>query len=820
MLRFTITITLLFFLQSSFAQNTVKGKITGKVIDSLTKTPVDFATVTVFKDDSKTPFNGISTDPKGNFAFNNLPDGDYRLSVDFVGYHRKVFAKITISSNSPAIALGSIFFSATSQQLQGVKITGKAPIVQNKIDKMVYNTANDLTAQGGVALDVLKKVPMVSVDIDGNVELQGNASVRFLINGKPSSIFGASLADALQSIPASQIKSIEVITSPGAKYDANGTGGIINIVLKDNNVEGVNGSVNLSAGTRLENGSVNLNARKGKFGVGVFFSGNEQLNSTTKNSSNNLSYNNTRDTLSRLIQNGSNPFTRSSYQSGLNFTWSISPKDELTANFGYEHFGNHGTGFTSQDQQTLLSSGNVISDIMSSRNSASRFSANSTDLSLGYKKTFKKEGQELDFLYTSSTGNNSNTASQVTDYLNGNFPSQGVSSNNPGKTHETEIAVDYTHPISKAFTIEAGAKAIIENLDGSVGTDSLLNDGSYAANSNQTYSFLYKRNVYAGYLSSSFSLFNGFLDGKAGLRYERTSSTTSNIAGSNIPGYNTFAPSLTVQHKFDDSQSIKFAYSYRIERPEYNQINPFLNVSDPHNISTGNPLLKPEIGKKFELGYNKSWNGGGNIYFAGFFQRNTDDIQSITTHYTIYNANGTDYNNVYLSQRFNLGSQTSIGANIFGSVPVTSKFNLRANIQLGERINSTPGITTVRGFGYRINLNASYDFGHNLIAEAFGNYNSSQKNILSTRPAFFFYNIAVRKQFLNKNASIGLTAANPFSKYVTQQITSFGPNFSSTSFRMIPLQSFGITVSYKFGKLAFKKNDKEENNAPQADVGN
>lgn len=815
--RFSITITLLFCLFSSYAQNSVKGKITGKVIDSLTKVPVDFATVTVFKAGSNTPFNGISTDPKGNFTLANLPNGDYRLSVDFIGYHRKVFNKISINGSAATIAMGNILFSSTSQQLQGVKITGKAPVVQNKIDKMVYNTANDLTAQGGVALDVLKKVPMVSVDIDGNVELQGNASVRFLINGKPSSIFGANLADALQSIPASQIKSIEVITSPGAKYDASGTGGIINIVLKDNNVQGINGSANLSAGTRLQNGSVNLNARKGNIGVGVFFSGNEQLNTTTKNSSDNLSYNNTRDTLSRLLQNGSSPFTRSSYQTGLNFNWSITPKDELIATFGYDHFGNHGTGFTSQDQQTLLSSGNVLSDIRSNRSSASRFSANSTDLSLGYKKTFKKEGQELDLLYTSSAGTNSNTASQVTDYLNGNFPSSGVHSNNPGKTHETEISADYTHPFSKTFTVEAGGKVTIDNLNGSIGTDSLLNNGNYGMNSNQTYSFLYKHNVYAGYLSSSFSLFNDFLEGKGGLRYERTSATTSSIAGTAIPGYNTFAPSFTVQHKFDDTQSIKFAYSYRIERPEYNQINPFLNVSDPHNISTGNPLLKPEIGQKYELGYSKTFNGGGNIYFAGFYQRNTDDIQSITTHYDIYSANGTDYNNVYLSQRFNLGSQTSVGANVFGSLPI-GKLNLRSNIQAGKRTNRTPGIATVGAFAYKINLNASYDFGHDFIAEAFGNYNSTQKNILSNKPSFFFYNIALRKQFLNKNASLGLTAANPFNKNMNQQITSFGSNFSAASLRMISIQSFGITLSYKFGKLAFKKN-KDDNNIQQPDLG-
>ncbi|MDB5288331.1 MAG: Ferric enterobactin receptor precursor [Mucilaginibacter sp.] len=814
LMRHILIIILFFFcLNNAFAQISAnQGKITGKVTDSLTKAPVDFATISIFKEGSKSPFNGISTDPKGNFIVAGLPDGEYRVMVDFIGYREKAFDHVTISSSATTVSLGNILLSSRSKQLNGVTITAKAPVVENKIDKMVYNAANDLTAQGGVALDVLKKVPMVSVDIDGNVELAGSTSVRFLINGKPSSIFGASLADALQSIPASQIKSIEVITSPGAKYDANGTGGIINIVLKDNKFQGVNGSINLSAGTRLENGSLNLNARKGNFGVGVFFSGNEQLNTITKNTTNRTSYSKSRDTINQLFQQGSNPFTRSSYQSGINFNWSITPKDELTATLGYNHFGNHGTGVTNQEQLSQLATGNVLSDILSTRSSASKFSENAIDVSLGYKKTFKKEGQELDVLYTSSYGKNTMDASQVSNYINGGYPSSGIRSYNPGKDHQTEISIDYTDPLSKSFTIETGAKLAMDNFNNNVFTDTLLNNGSYVVNPNQTYSFNYKRNVYAGYLSTSFSLFHDFINGKAGMRYERTSSV-ADYAGSKIPGYNTFAPSFTVQHKLNDSQSIKLSYSYRIERPDYGELNPFYNISDPHNISTGNPLLKPEIGHNYELGYSKNFKNGGNIYLAGFYRNSIDNIQSLSTYYDILNVNGTDYTAVSLTQRFNLGSQKNIGVSLFGSVPVTDKLNLRSNIQLGERKSSTPGLATVSAFAYRINLNASYQFPHDLIAEVFGNYNSSQRNIQSIRPSFFYYNLAIRKQFLNKNASIGLTAANPFAYYLNQKQVLFGSNFNQTNIRLVPVQSFGITVSYKFGKLKFDKN--KENNTPQ-----
>ncbi|MBC6112490.1 TonB-dependent receptor domain-containing protein [Pedobacter fastidiosus] len=820
-MRFLLTILIFIILSdTSFAQTSSgKGKISGTVIDAITKEPIDFATITVFKIGTKEVVNGISSDAKGNFTVSGLPNGIYRVSVDFIGYKATVFDPVTISATAPTVTLGTILVVSTVDQLQSVTVTAKTPIIENKIDKTVYNTANDLTAQNGVALDVLKKVPMVSVDIDGNVELQGSASVRFLINGKPSSIFGASLADALQSIPASQIKSVEVITSPGAKYDANGTGGIINIVLKDNKFQGINGSINYSVGTRLQNGSLNLNIKKGNFGAGVFFSGNQQFNTMSKNTLDRISYNSARDTISKFFQDGNSPQKRASYQTGLNLNWSISSKDELTATLGYNHFNNNTTGVNSQIQEYLLaSSGKTISDLKSLRNSSSNFSANSTDLSLAYKKTFNKDGHELDFLYNASFGNNLVNTSQVSTYQGGNFPTTGLNSSNPGKENETEISVNYALPLNKKFTIESGAKVLIDNLNNSVVTDTLLSTGSYINNTNQSYGFNYRRNVYAAYLSASFTLFKDFITGKAGIRYERTGKV-ADFSGTEIAGYNTFAPSFTLQHKLDDSQSIKLSYTYRIERPDYGDLNPFYNISDPHNISTGNPLLKPEIGNNFELGYSKNFKNGANIYFAGYYRRNSDDMQQLTTYYDILSINGTDYDAVSLTKRLNLGNQTSVGASLFASVPVTDKFNLRTNIQAGNRNNVSPGLAGVSAFSYRANINASYDFGNNLLAEVFGNYNSTQKNLRSTRPAVFNYSLAVRKQFLGKNASIGLTAANPFNRYIKQRQTSFGPNFDQTNLRMVPVQSFGLTLSYKFGKLQFNK-DSREDNAPQLpDVG-
>ncbi|WP_214070396.1 outer membrane beta-barrel family protein [Mucilaginibacter sp. dw_454] len=805
-------ICLLFILIVSFIRVNAQanGRVSGKIIDADTKQPIEYVSISIFKIGVASPFNGSVSHTKGNFVISNIPNGEYSIRIDFMGYKSATIDHIALSNSVRAISLNTISFVPAQTQLQNVTIVGKAPMVENKIDKLVYNAANDLTSQGGAALDVLKKVPQVTVDIDGNVELQGNANIRFLINGKPSSIFGASLTDALQSIPASQIKSIEVVTSPGAKYDANGTGGIINIILKDSKVQGINGAVNLSAGTRLNTASVNLGVRKGNIGVNAFFSGNDQFNTTTITTNDRYTTDNTLNNTTHLYQKGSGNFARSGYQSGLSFNWNISKKDELTASVGFNHFGNHTNGITNQDQMVNESpSENSISDLLSLRNSNSRFNANAIDYSLAYKKTFKKEGQELDVLYNSSQSKNNSYSFQQQDYQTGNFPSSGTMNTNPGKDRETDIAIDYVQPISKNFSLETGVKGVFENINNNVVTDTLA-AGGFVPNADQTYGFNYKRNVYAYYLSAQFSLF-GFFDAKAGLRDEYTN-TRSDFPNAHIPGYNILAPSAILSHKIDPTQSIKVSYSYRIERPDYNDLNPFYNISDPHNISTGNPNLRPEIGHNYELGYNKSYNSGANFYAGVFYRYNTNDIQSYTTQFDTLNVGGTKYTNVFLNQRYNVGTETTEGLSLFGSVPVGNKLNLRANTMFADRITTNPGNPKVSGFTYRLNLNTTYQFDQNLVAEVFGNYNSSQRTIQGTRPAFFSYNLAIRKLFFNKNASIGFTTADPFTKYVDQRSLTSGTNFTQSSLRQVPFRTFGLSLSYKFGKLEFKKEKENDDN--------
>ncbi len=803
------------------AQNGANGKITGKIVDSSTGQPVQYASVSLVLQSENKEVNGITTDEKGAFELTNVPEGTYKLLAFFIGYKTGTWSNIVISKANPKMDLGTIKLASTAAKLKEVTIATDKNTVEYKIDKTVYNVDKDMTSQTGVATDVLKKIPEVEVDVDGNVELQGNADIRFLINGKPSTVFGNNLADVLQSIPASQIQSIEVITSPGAKYDAEGTAGIINIILKKNRAEGIHGNTSLSGGTRLENGSFNLDGRKGNFGAHAYVSGNAQLTSTTINSLNRTGQD-TGSTSSQLNQNGTSNFRREGYQTGVGIDWEISSKDNINADFGYNYFSNNSVGITNSATILTGPSGNILSDMSDIINGSSNFHQQTVDGDIAYKRTFNKKDQELNVLLTTSSTNNYSYYMQTQQAMANDSIVSSSYANNPGVSKETDISVDYTQPVTDDILIETGAKTQLQDITSTSNVyllDPLSDDYSYS--NTQSSSLEYKSNIYAGYLSSDFKLFK-WLNVKTGIRYEYTNinATYSTSGNVNIQPYGTWVPSVAFSHAFKNNQTLKLTYSRRLQRPGYNSLNPFINAGDPQNITAGNPALQPEIGDKIELGYNKFLDKGGNINLTLFYRDNTHDIQPYTTYYPAYKIGDSTYTNVSLTVPENIGHETNIGLNIFGSIPVKKKFNIRTNLSFYQRYIST-GLSTggnISGFNYRLNMNATYQFSKTLSAEAFANYNSTRINAQGTYPAFFTYNFAIRKQLFNEKASLAITATNPFNYYVSQTTNLSGQNFALLIGRQLPYQSFGFNFTYKFGKLEFKKEKEVEDpnlNPPQ-----
>ena len=619
----------------------------------------------------------------------------------------------------------------------------------------------------------------------------------------------------MQSIPASQIKSIEVITNPGAKYDAQGLGGIINIILKQNKAKGINGNLSLTAGTRMENGSFNLTARRGNLGLNAFVSGNERLTSTTPSTSERLSEDTASKTNSLFRQAGDYRFKRHGYQTGIGFDWVFRKKNSFTGSFNYNNFGNNGVGLVNQLLlKTDAASGNTISSIASVSHTSNDFLFQNTDANFNYKRTFDKEDQELEIAINTSSGRNHFSPDNYQVLVPEDSLFYGTRNDNPGRQRETEIKLDYTQPLKKDIILGAGGKFIVSNINSHSDVYSFQPASNEYTFDNGLSNYLtYRQKVYALYAEISLPVFKLF-DAKIGGRFEHTdiNSFYSNAqAQAHTPGYNTFVPSIFFSKKLDDNQTLKLSYSKRIERPDYGDLNPFINTSDPKNISAGNPYLQPEIGHRFEFSYNRNLEKLGTFMITAFYRINDHDIQPYIVFYPSLKVGDSVYNNVAVSTRQNIGSERNAGISIFADFHVNNKFSIRSNLFAFHRhtINALDAGYNSNSFNYRFNLNASYQFPHNYAAEFFGNFSSARNEVQGKYPSFTSYSLALRKQSKNKKTSIALTANNIFGKYVDQRTILYGPNFSVNGLRQIPFRSIGINFTWKFGKLEFSK-EKEE----------
>jgi ferric enterobactin receptor len=802
--------------------NGPSGSITGLVKDSLTGQPLQKASIIAIG--ASDPKNRILTltDDQGRFTLQKLKFDTWSLSIEYIGYAQYQRNAIRLDKSTPTFRTPTILLTPSTSTLQTAVVTASRPLLENKIDRIVYNVDRDVTSQGGVATDVLRKIPQVSVDVNGNVELLGNPSILFLINGKKSTIFGNSIVDALQSIPAAQIQSIEVMSSPGAKYDATGTGGVINIILKKNKSEGFSGAVNATAGTRQENGSVNLSYKNNNVSLSGYFNGSDQLTVSTHSDSRRNSFDTASGSQYFLEQQGNSDFNRHAYRAGLSLDWDLGPKDNIGATIGYNQFGNSNAGLFNQYNTGADKNGTKLYDEYSLRTANTKLQNTSLDLSLDYTKKFHREKEQLNISLAYSTGQNNTSYNQYQQYLTTDSLFSGSTSTNPGRDKLSSFTIDYAWPLAKNFLLETGAKTEIESLisDANVYTFNPV-PYNYFFDNQQSYTSTFRRQVYAGYVSATFSLFH-YLNIIAGIRSEYTVNKAfySNSGHVKIPDYNNLAPSFTIYHAFEDRSTIKFSYAYRLERPEYRDLNPFVNLADPQNITTGNPYIQPEIGHDFQLGYNYNLGKDNTLNIVLLYTHNSPDIKSYTTFYPSYKVGDSVYTNVNVTQRSNIASEDRWGANLGGSFAPLPKLAIRPSVQLYDRItNNIYSIPArISGFEYRWNINANYTFGNGpghgfgngLIAETFASYRSGI-HWQGTTPSFLTYTLALRQPIFGGKGSLGLVAINAFGKNLTQQSIIQGTGFTTNNRLDIPYRSFGLNFLYKFGKIKISKPKEDEN---------
>jgi outer membrane receptor protein involved in Fe transport len=508
-------------------------------------------------------------------------------------------------------------------------------------------------------------------------------------------------------------------------------------------------------------------------------------------------------------------------QTGLGFDWTYNKKNNFNGNFRYEQFSNRASGQNEQEFYDYSPPGNQVNNNSKRAVTSNAFATHAISGSLNYKRTYVREGQELEVSLNTSKNNTTIHAGSEQFLHPTDSLIYGTKNSNQGKETGTEIQADYTQPIKNDVKMGFGGKMVLQHILGLTDVHSLDPlAGEYYYNSTLSNEFDYKQHIYALYSEIQFPL-KSIVDVKIGGRYERTeinaqySNATQKI---NMPGYNTFVPSVYLSRKLTEKQLLKLSYVKRINRPETQDLNPYINTTDPKNISAGNPYLTPEIGHRIELAYNLQFENTGSLMISWFYRSSHNDIQPFNIFYPVLEIGDTTYYNVNYSSSQNIGLEQNTGFNIFTDLRIRNKLSIRPNLFFFYRkiTNTIDAGYNSQSLNYRMNVNVNYEFTKTLVGEFFGNFNSPRNEAQGKYPSYTSYSFAFRKQFWNKKGSIAFLANNPFGKYLSQKTEIFGPNFNTYINRQIPIRSFGINFSWKFGKLEFLKDKNSQENAGNA----
>ena len=595
---FTYFITALLLTAANYsrAQTTLQQrKIYGSVTDSASKAPIEFATIYLKTDKDSLLKTGLSK-ADGKFRFDNLKPAKYRLTITYTGYSE---ANTTIDLTKDETGnTGTIYLAKQSKALNEVTITANKPIVQATSDRIIYDMQADPESKSSNVLDMIHKIPYLSLDANNTVLMEGNTSYKVLINGKPSGMLTNNLTDILRSMPASTVVRIEVITIPPSKYDAEGMAGVINIITNKKVNNGYKGTVNINDNFPAGGPGIgtSFTAQQGKFGINAY-GGGSIYNSPQTSSTNQRITTDTNATV--LKQSGYNKSNSKNVYFGTELSYEIDSLDLLSGNFNISGYRN--TGSSSQTS-TLDSASRLVQgyDLANSN----RGNGGGVDAAINYQLGFRSDKNKLlTFSYQySAYGSNGNTDIDVSNPINYTTPDNTQYNNQNSK--ENTFQVDYTQPLKKV-NMEAGVKAILRDSKSNSEYSSLDSaTDQFVIDPTMGNMFNYTQDVFGAYNSYQFSLKRWSFNG--GLRAEYTyvdadfMSTTSN----SIQNYFNVVPTISVNKSLDANSSFNFGFTQRIRRPSIYRLNPFVDRSDPDFISSGNPNLRPVIMNMLQAGYN------------------------------------------------------------------------------------------------------------------------------------------------------------------------------------------------------------------------
>ncbi|MCB2377479.1 TonB-dependent receptor [Hymenobacter sp. BT635] len=775
-----------------------KGKLSGSVVHEKTGLPVEFATVALLEQTTGKTVDGAICDDKGRFLLTKIGAGLYKVTVTFVGFQPRTVENVAFITEETVVDLGAVKLTPTVQQLGEVKVTGERELVENKVDRIVYNAEKDITNTGGTATDVLQKVPLLSVDLNGNLQLRGSANIRVLVNNKPSAILASNLADALRQIPADQIKSVEVITSPSAKYDAEGSAGIVNIILKKNTLEGVNGSVNASVGTRGASNSITLNSRRGKLGLNLNAGSNLFLNIARNESLRTDFLPENRQ--STLEQRGNFTNVGGGGFGQLGLDYDPTPKDALNLSVRGNIFG-----YTNERQQFTRYAQPEALDVYN-RDIDTHSDSRNLDLNFGYTRTLPRKRQELSFLtlYTVNQGQTDYDLSQQRYADARSYEDYRENSFNNNRNREATFQTDYVHPLDSTRTVEVGVKGILRNVGSNyrIEADSLDGRGRVLvpARSNE---FRYDQNVYAGYLAYGFAV-GKTLTFKLGGRVEHTR-IDGDFVGEQVTlqtAYTNVVPSLQAAWDVAKDQKLKLSYTRRIQRPSIFYLNPYINTSNPRNILVGNPGIDAELTDSYELGYNTYINKSS-ITFSGYWRQTNNSIEAVSRTVPARSILPTSDSTLVLLTTFqNVARNATSGLSISGSTKLTPKWNLTANVNIWYVWVKSAALNLENGGSmHNANITSAWQFDNGWTAQFTGLFNSRAVELQGRSSGYRSYNLAVKKELFQKKGSLTLAVVNPFNRQLIFRNRLDTDQFTYTDNSYFLNRNVRLSFNYQFGKL-------------------
>jgi hypothetical protein len=799
MKKIFLFLTLLFSAYINSQENNLT--ISGKIIDSDFNTPLEYATISIYDSKKQNLINGVISDNSGFFSI-ELTKGLYDLKIEYISFETKTLEKIDVQNS---IDLGIISLSINENLLDEIEVIGEKTEIEIKLDKTVYNIGKDLTLKGSSVSDVLDNLPSLEVDIDGNVSLRGNQSVRILINGKPSGLVGISSNDALKQFPSESVEKVEVITSPSARYNAEGTAGIINIVLRKNKLAGLNGSASLNLGDPRRVGiSTNLNFRTKK--ISLF--GNIGDNSTKyiNGFKNETEYFTGREKNNFLYENGErNSERNSNYYNG-----------------GIEYFFNEKTSFVASfvnsSSDGLTNTSNLIDQTFDNINSLSERLEDENEIdenkefSFNFSKKFNDKGHELTIDYQKEKSFEIESSSILNSKLKPIYERYLSEKITTDENQNSELyKIDYVLPIGEEGQFEAGFRRSNQHQKIDYLVEKEDNLGNYISDNNLSNTLLYNEKVNAYYTQYGNKKNNfSFL---LGLRFEESiTNVTQVVNGDNTKKkYNDLFPTLNLALELKEDETITLGYNRRIRRARSYFINPFPSRSSITNIFQGNPNIEPTYSNGIDLGYLKRFSQttiNGSIYF----RKSTGEFTFITEstgESVLVNGNLVP---VIRRTPINLASNSQTGVEFNVNYTQSKLWRVRGNINFFESdlkgeyngvVYDSKNFSWSGGLNNYLKIFSSVDWQTSL------SYRAPQKTAVSNRKARISSNTALSKDLMKDKLTLTFKVNDIFE---TQKwrIESFNENYrsySESSWR--GGRNFELNLIYRFNQ---KKSDRKRSN--------